>query len=291
MNVPTRLLRPGGCLALLVAVVYPAYAQVKFSTGVDSVRLDAQVTAGGRPLTGLTAADFEIRDNGTLQTVSMLGAGSFPIDVVLALDISSSLTPDRLTALQSASRALVDAVATDDRVELITFNEAVARRQALTADAPRLRAAINEVTPSGATALIDAMYAAIASVRPGDRRALLIVFSDGIDTASWLEPDAVLMAARRSGAVIYAVSTKRPNQTPQLLHDVTDATGGEILHVDSGRLQTAFVDILGDFRNRYLLSYTLSGPVQPGWHRIEVRVKRRGAVVRARQGYFVGASR
>jgi VWFA-related protein len=285
------IMRPAGCLALLAVLISPGSAQVKFSTGVDSVRIDAQVTAGGRPLADLTAADFEIRDNGTIQTVSMLGAGSFPVDVVLALDISSSLTPDRLTALQSASRALVDAVTAGDRVELITFNEAVTRPQALTADAGQLREAIGVVAPSGTTAIVDAMYAAIASLRPGDRRALLIVFSDGIDTASWLTPDAVVMAARRTGAVIYAVSTKPRSQAPQLLHDVTNATGGEIFHVDSSRLQTTFVDILNDFRSRYLLSYTLAGPVQPGWHRIEVRVKRRGAVVRTRQGYFVAPGR
>jgi VWFA-related protein len=292
MNVSNLVLRRAGWLALIALLQADAApAQVTFSSKVDSVRVDALITVEGRPLPGLTAVDFEIRDNGRLQTVTMLAAGSFPVDVVLALDMSSSLTPERLTALQAASRGLVGAIGDGDRAALLTFNHAVIRRAALTGSITRLEAALTDVSPSGRTALIDAMYAAVASVESGDRRTLLIVFSDGIDTASWLAPDAVVHAARKSGTVIYAVSTGDRSSTPEVLQQVSEATGGRVLHVDSTRLQTAFVEILKDFRHRYLLSYTLAGTPQPGWHDIQVRVKRRGAVVRARQGYFIGAGR
>jgi len=260
-------------------------AQTSFRTRVESVRLDVLVTAGGQPVPGLAAGDFEVRDNNILQKVAMLGAGSLPLDVILALDMSSSLTTGRLKALQAAGASLLEALGPDDRAAIATFNHAVSRQQELTRDLGLVRRALVAATPSGATSLVDAMYAAIAMAEPGDRRTLLIVFSDGIDTASWLQPDAVVRAAQRSETVVYAVSTSGAKQTPPMLQEVTAASGGKVLEVDSERLAAAFVQILNEFRQRYVLSYTHAQTPSPGWHRIEVRVKKRGASVKTRPGY------
>lgn len=287
MTSRSRVVLSATWLLVCAGIAPSVHAQATFSSKVDSVTLDVIVTAQGRPVLGLAAGDFEVRDNGVLQQASLLAAGSFPLDVVLALDTSSSVSGERLRTLETASRDLVGALRAEDRVALFTFNHAVARRQALTHDTAALAAAFDGVTPSGDTALVDAMYAAIAGADAGGRRTLLIVFSDGIDTASWLTSAAVVQAARQSGTVIYAVSTVEAGRTPAVLRDVAKATGGEVLTVDSGRLQTVFLDILNDFRNRYLLSYTHRTTPPPGWHKVEVRVKRRGAVVRTREGYFV----
>ena len=273
-------------LAALLAATLSLAAQT-FKSRVESVRLDALVTVNGQPVTGLTADDFEVRDNGQLQKVTMIGAGSLPLDVVLALDMSSSLTRARLGALRAASTSLLDALEDDDRAALATFSHAIVRREPLTLDHDRVRRAMQDAAPSGATSLIDAMYAAILMTSPSDRRTLLIVFSDGIDTSSWLEPEAVTAAAQRSETVIYAVSTAGRNRTPAMLRDVAEASGGQVFEVDSRRLESAFVTILNEFRQRYLLSYTLAKPPTPGWHRIDVRVKQRGATVKTRAGYRV----
>ena len=254
---------------------------------VESVRLDALVTAGGQPLMGLTADDFEVRDNGQLQAVRLLGAGSLPLDVILTLDMSSSLAPERLDALRAASGSLLGALEGDDRAALATFSHVVTRRQRLTSNVSLVRDALQRVSPIGSTSLVDAMYAALSMAEAGDRRTLVIVFSDGIDTSSWLQPEAVITAARRSETVIYGVSTAGTRQTPQMLLEVTEATGGKVLEVDSRSLPTAFVRILDEFRQRYLLSYTLPATPAPGFHRIEVRVKRRVASVKTREGYTV----
>ena len=172
---------------------------------------------------------------------------------------------------------------------LATFSHAIVRRQPLTHEHDLVRRAMQGVAPSGATSLIDAMYAAMAMTTPGDRRTLLIVFSDGIDTSSWLEPDAVIAAAQRSETVIYAVATAGSDRTTAMLRDVTTASGGQVFEVDSRRLGSAFITILNEFRQRYLLTYSLAKTPSPGWHRIDVRVKKRGANVKARPGYRVAA--
>jgi VWFA-related protein len=273
-------------VVMAVAVSVAGAAQT-FKSRVESVRLDALVLDRGQPVLGLTADDFEIRDNGALQTVTLLGAGALPLDVILLLDMSGSLSVQRLEALRAAGGALLDALGPADRAALVTFSREIHRAQPLTHDVGGVRRALERETPSGPTVLVDAMFAAIGMTDPGDRRSLLIVFSDGLDTASWLQPDAVVRAAERSDVVIYAVSTSSAKHAPGVLRQVTDSTGGQLLEVDSASLSTAFTRVLNEFRQRYVLSYTLSSAPSGGWHRLDVRVKNRDLTVRARPGYRV----
>ena len=279
------MMRQGIALMLMAGVSVAGAAQT-FKSRVESVRLDALVLDRGRPVVGLRADDFEIRDNGALQAVTLLGAGALPMDVILLLDMSGSLSAERLGALRAAAGALLDALRPADRAALATFSREVQRAQALTHDVAAVRRALERETPSGPTVLVDAMFAAIGMTEPGDR-CLLIVFSDGLDTASWLQPDAVVRAAERSEVVIYAVTTSTARHAPGLLRHVTDSTGGQLLEVDSASLPTAFTRVLDEFRQRYVLSYTLSSAPAVGWHRLDVRVKHRDLTVRTRAGYRV----
>ncbi len=75
----------------------------------------------------------------------------------------------------------------------------------------------------------------------------------------------------------------------RLLRDLTAATGGRLYESPSTEeLPGVFVRIVNEFRDRYVLSYSPSGVSGTGWHTIRVRVKRRGATVRARPGYAIG---
>ena len=278
--------RWGIALAVTVGVSVAGAAQT-FKSRVESVRLDALVLDRGRPVLGLTADNFEIRDNGALQAVTLLGAGALPLDVILLLDMSGSLPGERLAALRAAGGALLDALRPADRAALATFSREIHRAQPLTHDLVAVRRALERETPSGPTVLVDAMFAAIGMTDPGDRRSLLIVFSDGLDTASWLPPDAVVRAAERSEIVIYAVSASNARHAPGLLRQVTDSTGGQMLEVDSASLPTAFIRVLNEFRQRYVLSYTLATAPATGWHRLDVRVKQRDLTVKTRAGYRV----
>jgi VWFA-related protein len=268
-----------------------ASAQPKFTSRVESVRVDVLVTQGGVVVPGLTAEDFEVRDNGALQQVRMIGAGTLPLDVTLALDMSSSLEAERLATLRRAGSLLLNGLTKEDRASLLTFSHAVTQRQAMTLDLDQVRAALDAAESGGGTSLADAMYVGITLSEAAGRRPLLIVFSDGIDTTSWLSASDAITASKRFETVVYGVSTARPSETPQILRDITAQSGGNLLHVSAKDLEASFIKILEEFRQRYLLSYTLSGPPKPGLHRIEVRVKKRGMQVKARSGYLVGPSR
>jgi VWFA-related protein len=137
----------------------------------------------------------------------------------------------------------------------------------------------------GATALADAIYAALVVGDADDSRSLALVFSDGVDTGSWLSTSRVLDAARRTGVVVYSVSVRGTGDN-SFLRDVSNITGGAAVEAESTRnLQPAFVRVLEEFRSRYLVSYTPKGSAKPGWHRLDVRIKNRRASVKARPGY------
>ena len=135
---------------------------------------------------------------------------------------------------------------------------------------------------------MDGIYAGIMVGESDVGRSLLIVFSDGVDTSSWLSPNGVLDIAKRSDVVAYGVSTRSPLK-PAFLRDLTSFTGGQLFEVEkTANLEAIFLRVLEEFRQRYLLSYTPRGVAPDGWHRLAVRVKR-NATVKARPGYLAGS--
>ena len=171
------------------------------------------------------------------------------------------------------------------------MSHAVEVRTALTRDAVRVQAALEHVRPTGETALVDGAYAAMTLAESDVRRGLVIVFSDGVDTTSWLTPDRVLDASRRSDAVVYGVVVRSRNKAA-FLRDLSTRTGGGMVEIDSTKdLADRFVAVLDEFRQRYLVSYTPRGVTAGGWHRLDVRVsvKGRRVTVKARAGYLAGS--
>jgi VWFA-related protein len=279
---------------IVAASVLPsASQQPTFSTRTESVRVDVLVTDGGKIVNGLRPEDFEIRDEGVLQAVDLVHFQQLPLHVALALDLSYSVSGERLADLREASHALLDALTAKDHASLLTFNHSVSRRSAPTANLNTLRAILDTVEPEGfdavsSTALSDATYASLLSGDDEDRRSLALVFSDGVDTGSWLSPRRVLDAARRTGVVVYGVSV-RGSGGDSFLDEVTTITGGDTVEAESTRnLRAAFIRVLEEFRNRYLVSYSPKNVPARGWHRLEVRVKGRRVNVKARPGYMAG---
>jgi VWFA-related protein len=274
-------------LAALVASVLlssPLSAQ-RFSSGAVAVRVDVLVTSGGKPLGGLSARDFELRDNGVLQTLEVVDGADVPINAVLALDTSLSTTGKRQSDLNRAAEALLARLRPSDRAALSTFNHAAVPMVALTSDLGSIRASLGRITPSGETSVMDGAYVAITATLGQSGRSLVLVCTDGFDTWSWLRPDDVLEAARRASVVIYGVTSSDARRDAGL-KVITDATGGHILQVKSGdELTAAFQKIVEDFRNRYILAFSPSGVSPEGFHTLDVRVKRPGASVKARPGY------
>jgi VWFA-related protein len=274
------------CAVMLGTTVAVAAQQPTFSSRLDAVRVDVLVTDGGRPVRGLAPADFVVLDNGMPQTVDLATFETLPVNVILAFDQSGSVTGERLAQLQQAGRAVLGALAPRDQAALVTFSHRVQLRQPLTNNAGPVVDAVGISQPGGQTSLFDGVYAGLLVGVNDAARNLVLVFSDGVDTASWLSAAQVIETARRSNAVVYTLSPKGAGSV-EFLRELAGQTGGHAIEVESLReLSARFVTILDEFRHRYLLSYSPKGVTGPGWHRLEVRLKNRRATIKARSGYI-----
>ncbi len=270
------------------AVLTATAQQPTFSSRVEAVRVDVLVKDRGQVVRGLGPQDFELRDEGVLQEIDLVRLEQIPVNVILGLDVSQSVTGERLEHLRTAGNTLLDRLNGEDRAALVTFSHAVRLRQELTRDIPRVREALEAVVPAGHTSLVDGTSAAIALSGSDIGRSLLIVFSDGLDTASFLSTDTVLQSARRADVVVYGVAV-RSKVSPKFLKELGEMTGGSVVEIESTKdLSQTFLRILDEFRQRYLLSFSPRGVPSTGWHRLEVRVKGRRATVSARAGYQAG---
>lgn len=259
-----------------------------FSSKTVGVRVDVLVAdvVSGRPIGGLAAADFEVRDNGVPQSVESLDAGDIPVNVVLAFDASGSTAGKRLDDLRDATRTLLDDLKPVDRAALTTFNHAVLPRVPLTSDLRQIRAVVDTLTPSGATSLLEGAYVAIVTTQAEPGRSFVIVCTDGRDTASWAQPDDVIESAKHSNAVVYIVASSGARRWAPL-KTLADVTGGRLIEIESSaQIAAEFRKILEDFRSRYVLTYIPRGVTAGGYHRLEVRVRRGQTKVTARPGYF-----
>ena len=275
--------------ATVVAAVGAADQVPTFRAQIDSVRVDALVTEDRRVVRGLRVSDFEITDNGVPQQVDLMSVDEMPLNVVMAFDLSDSMTGERLENLRTAARALLDGLRREDHVALLLFNDTLQRPFALTRELSRVRAALGDLAPKGLTALVDGVYAGLTLTGSDTGRDLLLVFSDGVDTVSLLPPARVVEAARRTNVTVYGVTIRGVRQN-DFLKDLSTSSGGRAVEIQSATdLQTTFVDILDEFRQRYVLSFSPRGVSRTGWHRLEVRVKGRRPTITARRGYDAGS--
>jgi Mg-chelatase subunit ChlD len=117
--------RAACAIALAALLSIPGSARQTFHSGVDIVRVDALVTDGRRPVAGLTAADFELRDNGVVQAIDSAQLGALPLSVIFVLDVSGSVAGQKMSNLNAAVDLFLKGLGDSDRAALVTFSHRV----------------------------------------------------------------------------------------------------------------------------------------------------------------------
>ena len=295
-------------LALVAAVQTPPRQPQQpaptFISGVDVVRLDVSVVdRNGAPVRGLTGADFIVTDRGSRQEVQSLAVDQLPLSVQLVLDVSGSVSGRRLERLIAAANGLLTALRPGDRAGLVTFSHMLLVPIEMTADIAAVRSALGRITSNGRTALRDAVQLALAKTDDHESRRLVLVFTDGVDNASWLSEKAIVESASRAAVVIHVVRVAARDEeyerafgrwtggtNAKLVEGLSDASGGRVWSAASDDdLERLFTRALDEMRARYVLTFTPPRPVRPGWHELKVRLRRGGGEITARRGYFVVA--
>ncbi len=283
-----------------------------FRSATRAVQLDVFVGNDGSAVVGLQAEDFAVYDDDVPREVHFVAESDAPLNVALIVDVSQSVAGERLEHLKSAASGFVSALDDRDRAAILSFSQHLSLNQELTPDADRLLEAIESLRSYGATAWHDALFAGLEIMEPVTSRPLILLFTDGEDTYSWLSADDLVAVVEQSAAVIYAIG-RREHRRPvdlsandvnrrrsrqrsrrvdarrtRLLRTLTRASGGRFVETESAEeLRPLFLQLLAEMKTRYVLTFQLPRDASPGWHELRVEVKNHGRVdVRAKRGYF-----
>jgi Ca-activated chloride channel family protein len=288
-----------------LVVCFVIVLQATFSVRTEMVVLPVTVTDGrGQAVTGLTADDFHVLDNGRLQPILLFRGGDVPATVGLIVDHSQSMR-GKLPAVNAAIAAFARSGHSDDELFVVAFNDR-ARLQPwsagtlFTSDAEELAAALEAARPEGRTALYDAVALGLRQLPAGQaQRKALIVVTDGGDNASALKYGEVRDLARASQAVIYGIGLTgavTQEENPEILKRLCRDSGGTA-HFPPAAADIAAVvmAVARDLRAQYTIGFApaAAGP-KPVYRTLKVTVvSPRGDSrrVRTRAGYTVKAVR
>lgn len=277
-----------------------------FRSAADVVTINASVRdARGRLVSDLTAEDFEVRDNGQLRPIlSMRSDRQSPISLALLVDMSGSMRigPKIAMARQAYESVLSQLRDGQDEVALFTFDAALHQRQDFTRQLSVLKDGLADFKPYGTTSLYDAVAqtAQRLAARSATNRAI-IVLTDGADTSSAMRAPDVSGLASSVGVPVYVVATMPFVDERQMvesegraaaadgvdLRDLAQWTGGQFVFASTfGETVVAASSLIAELRQTYLLAIESASDRE--WRRLDVRVRRKSAVVKARTGYFGG---
>jgi Ca-activated chloride channel family protein len=307
----------GAALAVCVlTLVAAAAAQQPVFRGVgDAVRVFVTVTDGdGRLVTTLAREDFEVRDEGKPQPITLFDNTPQPIRLVVMLDVSGSMEGN-LPLLRTASEQLFARLRPDDLARIGTFGREVTISPSFTRDGDELLAALPKmIAPDAPTPLWRALDEALdAFDDEGDARPVILVLSDGKDSGifdfshSPVSQAEIIDRARDESVMIYAVGMRSRGQRPAMqpglgrgglqamltadlpdpgLARVAQETGGGYTEIRFGQdLAAAFARVADELHSQYLIGF--APPKRDGKrHDIDVRLGERGLTARARKSYI-----
>ena len=280
----------------VVAISRTQSAGYTESVEVEVVQVTATVTdSAGRFVKGLTRDKFRVKEDGVVQRLTAFAGENIPLEIVVAVDVSQSMT-EAMPTLKAAVKTFLKALRPEDQVTLLAFNDNIftaARRS--TDPVARVRA-VDRFAPWGGTALFDAMLTALNTVGKQPGRRALVVFSDGEDQNSVATLKRVESRLETSDATIYTIGlgrSVRDRTLAQVMARMSEMSGGRSFLIDAiDELEKVFADIVEELSNQYLLSYGSSNNARDGsWRRIAVELTEGRHQVRHRQGYRAAGGR
>jgi len=300
----SRLRRQAGFFALLaLAPMALAAQETTLHLDVKLVNVFVNVTdRNGAIVGGLTRDDFAVNEDGRPQQIAVFERQSeLPLNLTLAIDTSGSVHKD-MTVEADAARHFVRALLRQqDQMSLLQFATDVRELTPFTNKAAVIERGLTQLRSDWATALYDAIYLGAERLGRKDGRKVLVLVSDGDDTASATTYARALEQALRNEVMIYSIidvpieaSAGRDLGGEHALITLAEQTGGKSYYASDGGLDKAFARVSDDLRTQYLLGYYPHNQ-EPGrsFHRLQVTIPRATADsfnVRHKTGYYMDST-
>lgn len=279
-----------------------------------SFRVDLQVEAelqqvyvvalrGDQVVSDLGPHDLTLLDDGDPQELVTFERGDLPLTAMLLVDASDSMSGGRLELALAGARSFLKGLRSRDQARLVLFSDRTLHAPPFTSFGEVLTTGLEQVSPRGGTALNDHLFLALKQLEERPGRGVVVVLSDGVDTASVLTMKDLQQAVDGSSAWIFWIRTgnRDPNLLPSsawrdsaghqeelgLLEKAVLSSGGRVVSLPNlQRSEEAFESILRELREQYVLGYYPSKNLGDGrWHRVTVKTDRPGLELRFRQGY------
>jgi VWFA-related protein len=254
----------------------------------------------GRFVSNLREPDFVVHEDGVRQSIRLFRHEDIPVTVGLVVDHSGSMRL-KLAEVAVAARTFAESRNPEDQMFVVNFNENVTlglpEAIQFTDSSAELERAIGSALATGQTALYDAVAKALERLQAGSRdKKVLIVISDGDDTASAHSLEYTMKMAEQSSAIIYTVGLfdhGDPDANPRVLNRLAKATGGEAYFPEQlSRVVATCESIARDIRHQYTIGYVPTNATLDGAYRAIRVVAGAGKLsVRTRAGYVAGGER
>jgi len=302
MKASLSLRRSAGALALFVlagaAAAVVAAQQPTFRSGTQVVSVFATVLdAQNRLVPDLEQPDFEVLDNDKPQPLIIFKNDPQPISVVVMLDTSGSMT-GTIGLLKAAAEQFLMRLLPEDKALIGAFNDKVEIASGFSSDRDALISHVKDLDYGNGTRLYDALGESLDALRGIEGRRVILVFTDGDDTASKTRGNTVLERARADEVMIYAIGLESDffdgvrmvrSKPDSSLRKFADETGGGYFELKkTSELGHTFSRVAQELHSQYVLGFEAKqadGKV----HKLAVRMKQPGMTARARKSYVAAA--
>jgi Ca-activated chloride channel family protein len=291
-------------LFILVAALSPMLPAQETTLRVDVklVNIFVNVTdKTGSIVGGLTRDDFAITEDGRPQQIAVFERQSeLPLNLTLAIDTSGSVHKDMAQEADAARRFAHAILRPQDQMSLLQFATNVRELTPFTNKVPQIDRGLGQLRGDWATALYDAISLGSQKLGANPGRKVLIVISDGDDTAKNTTYAQALEEALRNEVMIYSIidvpivaSAGRDLGGEHALITLAEQTGGKSFYESDGGLDKAFARVSDDLRTQYLIGYYPHNQ-EPGrvFHRLQITIPRAAAEafnIRHKTGYYTDA--
>ena len=276
-----------------------AAQDVTFRMDVKLVNMFVNVTdQNGAIVGGLTRNDFAVTEDGRPQQIAVFERQSeLPLNLTIAIDTSGSVYKDRAQEQDAAKRFVRALMRPQDQMSLIEFATYVTELASFTNKPAEIDHGLDRLRGGDATALYDAIYLASQRLGKKEGRKVLVLISDGGDTAENTTYAQAVEQALRNEVMIYSLidvpieaSAGRDTGGEHALITLAEQTGGKSFYVSDGGLDKAFARVSDDLRTQYLIGYYPQHQ-EPGvnFHRVQITIPRaanQAFNVRYRAGYY-----
>jgi Ca-activated chloride channel family protein len=274
--------------------------QPSFKSGTQLVSIFATVVdADKRLVPGLTQDDFEVLDNEKPQAITFFNNEVQPITVVAMLDTSASMTGS-IALLRQAAEQFVLRLLPADKGRVGAFNDKIQMSARFTSDRDELVSDIKDLDYGNGTKLWEAVAASLDELKGIEGRRVILVFTDGDDTASNVGLGTVVDRARAEDVMVYAIGLESNffngqrmvrTQPDRGLRKIADETGGGYFELKKTTdLAPTFTRVAQELHSQYVLGF-VPGLLDNRVHKLTVRVKQPGMAARARKSYLAVADR